>query len=41
MSSQESKAEDIPNSEPWNGQTTSILDEVVSGSDMGIEELKG
>ena len=41
MSPQESKAEDIPDFEPWNGQTTSILDEVVSGSDMDIEELKG
>ena len=41
MSPQESKVEDIPDSEPWNGQTTSILDEVVSGSDMDIEELKG
>ena len=41
MSPQESKVEDIPDCEPWNGETTSILDEVESGSDMDIEELKG
>ena len=42
MSPQESKVEDIPDCEPYNGETTSILDEVVlSGSDMDKEELKG
>ena len=41
MSPQESKVEDILDCEPLNGETTSILDEVESGSDMDIEELKG
>ena len=42
MSPQESKVENIPDCEPQNGETTSILDEVVlSGSDMDTEDLKG
>ena len=36
------KVEGIPDCQPQNGETTSILDEVVlSGSDMDKEDLKG